>query len=417
MTKEATAYLSRGVSPTKDDVHAALRPDPNDVEPGAFCKLIADFSGDPAYRAAMHADGAGTKSALAYLYYKETGDLSVFRGIAQDAIVMNIDDLACIGATDKFIFSNTIGRNAHRVDGAVIKEIIDGYHEFAELMRPYGIEIELCGGETADVGDLVATLIVDSTVYVRLLRDKIVNCRNIKPGDVIIGLASDGQSTYEKAYNSGMGSNGLTAARHIMLKHEYAQKYPETYSPTIDAAQVYCGPYAVTDILPGTGISPETGTLPETGILPGAPEISVGKALLSPTRTYLPLLKELLSDEQVFQHIHGIIHNTGGGQIKCKKFGYGLHYIKDNLFPTPPLFQAIQAAAKLPASEMLQIFNVGYRMEFYCDPAVVPAILAAAERFHIGAQIVGSVEANDSADSKNGENKVTVRYQGETITF
>ena len=404
MSIKANSYLSRGVSPTKDEVHAALKPDSFDLEPGAFCKLIHDFAGDPSYCVAMHADGAGTKSALAYLYYKETGDVSVFKGIAQDAIVMNIDDLACVGAVDKFIFSNTIGRNAHRVDGRVLKQIVDGYESFSNQLKEFGIDLILCGGETADVGDLVSTIIVDSTVYTRILREKVINCKNIRPGDVIVGFASDGQASYETTYNSGMGSNGLTASRHMLLHSVYAAKYPETYSPTIEPQNVYSGPFLLEDILPGT-----------EDILPGTANITVGKALLSPTRTYLPVLKGILTDPLCFESVHGIIHNTGGGQIKCKKFGQNLHYIKNNLFHTPPLFRAIQKAAdNLPLAEMVQIFNMGHRMEVYCDSSIASKIIHISEKYHIDAKIVGHVLQNDTTDASN---KVTIEHNGQTLNF
>ncbi|MDR3120554.1 MAG: hypothetical protein LBU58_04380 [Clostridiales bacterium] len=403
-TKAANAYLSRGVSPTKDDVHRAICGEPEGLLPGAFCKLTADPAGDPAYCAAMHADGAGTKSALAYLYYKETGDVSVFRGVAQDAVVMNLDDLACVGAVDGFLFSNTIGRNAHRVDGGVLRQIIDGYREFAETLAGYGIRLTLCGGETADVGDLVGTIIVDSTVFVRFPLARAVNCANIRPGDVIVGLASDGRAVYEREPNSGIGSNGLTAARHILLNRAYADKYPETFSPTIEAGQVYCGPYAVTDPLPQT----KGQTSPPT---------TVGRALLSPTRTYLPILKAALDDH--FPRIHGIIHCTGGGQVKCKGFGRGLHYIKDALFAPPAIFAAIRSAGGLPADELYQIFNMGHRMEVYCDPAAAGDIIAIAGQFGVAAKVVGRVERNMdeiSAVTDNG-NKVTIAHAGGEVTF
>jgi phosphoribosylformylglycinamidine cyclo-ligase len=388
----AESYLSRGVSPTKDEVKKAIVGQSAGVFPGAFCKIIADPLGDPKYCAAMHADGAGTKSALAYLWYRETGDPSCFKGIAQDSMVMNLDDLICIGAVDRFLVSNTIGRNAHRIDQAVLKNVIEGYQEFIEQMKPYGINITMTGGETADVGDLVATIIVDSTAFVRLRRKQVVDCARIQAGDLIVGLASFGQAAYEKSANSGIGSNGLTAARHLLLAHDYAIHYPETYSPTIEPAKVYCGNYRLTDSLPG---SPQ----------------SVGAAILSPTRTYLPIIKEVLT--QHWEAIHGMIHCTGGGQTKCKSFGHGLHYLKDNLFETPPLFKAIQAQGEIKPAEMFQVFNMGHRLEVYCDPDAAVRMIDIANKYNVDAQIVGRVLANDQPE----QNKVTIVHEGEEYSY
>ena len=389
---QAESYLSRGVSPTKDDVKSAISGQTKGIIPGAFCKIIADPMGDPDYCAAMHADGAGTKSTLAYIGYRETGNAEYFRGIAQDSIVMNLDDLICIGAVDNFLVSNTIGRNAHRIDKTVLKNVIDGYQDFIDSMKTYGINITMSGGETADVGDLVATIIVDSTVFVRLPRSKVIDCDRIRPGDVIVGLASFGQAVYEQSYNSGIGSNGLTAARHLLLAHDYAAKYPETYSPTIESSKVYCGRYRFEDILPGSNQT-------------------AGAAILSPTRTYLPIMKEVL--ESLADKIHGMIHCTGGGQVKCKSFGKGLHYIKDNLFPTPPLFAAIKASGEIKPAEMYQVFNMGHRLEVYCDQETAAQIIAIAAKYQVEAKIVGRVEANDPAT----ENKVTVRHEGAEFIY
>lgn len=389
---QAESYLSRGVSPTKDDVKSAISGQSKGIIPGAFCKIIADPMGDPDFCAAMHADGAGTKSTLAYIGYRETGNAEYFRGIAQDSIVMNLDDLICIGAVDNFLVSNTIGRNAHRIDKTVLKNVIDGYQDFINNMKTYGINITMTGGETADVGDLVATIIVDSTVFVRLPRSKVIDCERIRPGDVIVGLASFGQAVYEQSYNSGIGSNGLTAARHLLLAHDYAAKYPETYSPTLENSKVYCGRYRFEDILPGSNQT-------------------AGAAILSPTRTYLPIMKEVL--ESLAGKIHGMIHCTGGGQVKCKSFGKGLHYIKDNLFPTPPLFAAIKASGEIKPAEMYQVFNMGHRLEVYCDQETAVQIIAIAAKYHVEAKIVGRVEANDHTT----ENKVTVRHEGAEFIY
>ncbi len=385
------AYMSRGVSATKDEVHSAIKKQDKGLFAGAFCKIIPDPCGDPAYCAAMHADGAGTKSSLAYIKFKETGDRSAFYNIAQDSVVMNLDDLLCIGATDGFVLSNTIGRNAHRVDGQAIKAVIDGYTDFCDMLKSHGIGITMSGGETADVGDLVSTLIVDSTFFVRMKRSDVIDCDNIKAGDVIVGFASYGKASYEKAYNAGMGSNGLTAARHLMLSHEYAAKYPETYSNTIDDSKVYCGKYSVSDILPGT-------------------DVSVVDAILSPTRTYAPIIKEILDQKR--SAVHGMIHCTGGGQAKCKNFGSGIHYIKDNLFEIPPLFAAIQENGDIGDREMYQVFNMGHRMELYCDRADADFMIETAKKYGVEAKIVGYTEA-----SADGLNHVTIKDCGKTFEY
>jgi phosphoribosylformylglycinamidine cyclo-ligase len=389
---QAESYLSRGVSPTKDDVKSAITGQTKGLFPGAFCKIIADPAGDPDHCAVMHADGAGTKSTLAYIQTKESGNAASFKGIAQDSLVMNLDDLICVGAVDNFLVSNTIGRNAHRIDKTVLKNVIDGYQEFIDSMRSFGVNIRMSGGETADVGDLVATIIVDSTVFVRFLRSKVIDCDRIQAGDVIVGLASFGRAVYEKSSNSGIGSNGLTAARHLLLAHEYASKYPETYSPTIAASQVFCGKYRFDDELPGSSQT-------------------VGAALLSPTRTYLPVVKAILT--QHFDAVHGMVHCTGGGQTKCKSFGKGLHYIKDNLFETPAIFKAIQAGGEIKPAEMYQVFNMGHRLEVFCDRATAAAVIAISQKHGIDARIVGRVEANELAD----RNKVTIRHEDKEFVY
>ncbi len=391
MSENNGAYMSRGVSATKDEVHSAIKKQDKGEFAGAFCKLIPDPAGDPAYCAAMHADGAGTKSSLAYIKYKETGDISALYNIAQDSVVMNIDDLLCIGATDGFVLSNTIGRNAHRVDGKAIKAVIDGYTDFCELLRSHGVGVIMSGGETADVGDLVNTLIVDSTFFVRLKRSDVIDCDNIKPGDVIVGLSSYGKATYEKSYNAGMGSNGLTAARHLLLSHEYAAKYPETFSNTIDDSKVYCGKYKIDDILPGTNVT-------------------VVDAILSPTRTYAPIIKEILDKNR--KAVHGMIHCTGGGQAKCRNFGIGIHYVKDNLFDVPPLFAAIAENSDISEREMYQDFNMGHRMEIYCDAADARFMIDIAKKFGVDAKIVGHTEK--SADEYN---HVTIKANGKTFEY
>jgi phosphoribosylformylglycinamidine cyclo-ligase len=385
------AYLSRGVSPTKDDVKKAVHNQEKGLFPGAFCKIIEDIAGDNKYCMAMHADGAGTKSILAYLYFKETGNYDFFKGIAQDSLVMNTDDLVCVGAVDGFLVSNTIGRNAHRIDGTALARIIEGYDQTIEALKEYGVNIVMTGGETADVGDIVSTVIVDSTVTVRFPRSKVIDSSNIGDGDVIVGLASFGQAKYEKSFNSGIGSNGLTAARHLLLSSYYAEKYPESYSHTIEKSKVYCGSCKLTDRLPE---SCQTA----------------GEAILSPTRTYLPVMTKVLG--KYSEQIHGIVHCTGGGQVKCKSFGKGLHYIKDNLFDTPAIFKAIQKTGDIQREEMYQVFNMGHRMEVYCKPEAAGAIMEISESFGVEARIVGRVEKN-AGDG----NKVTIVDKGLTFEY
>lgn len=388
----AESYLSRGVSPTKDDVKAAVKNQSKGVFPGAFCKLIEDIAGDPEYCTALHADGAGTKSSVAYLMFKETGNYDWFKGLAQDSLVMNTDDLACVGALNNLSLSNTIGRNAHLVDGKAIAKVIEGYDEMIAKLADLGIDIKMCGGETADVGDLVRTLIVDSTIVAREKRDNIINAANIKPGDIIVGLASFGQATYESSYNSGMSSNGLTAARHMLLSKYYFENYKESFSDTIGEDKAYCGKYRLTDKLPGS-------------------EQTVGEAILSPTRTFMPVIKSVL--EKYRSGIDGIIHCTGGGQAKCRDFGNNVRYVKDNLFELPPLFKAIYESGEIPMKEMFQVFNCGHRIEFYCDSEETAAgIMEIASSFKIESRIVGHVE-----QSNGNNNEVIIKYQGEEFVY
>ncbi len=389
----AESYLSRGVSPTKDDVKAAVKNQDKGVFPGAFCKLIEDIAGDPEYCTALHADGAGTKSSVAYLMYKETGNYDWFKGLAQDSLVMNTDDLACVGAINNLSLSNTIGRNAHLVDGKAIAKVIEGYDEMIGKMADLGIDIKMCGGETADVGDLVRTLIVDSTIVARERRDNIINAANIQPGDVIVGLASFGQATYEDSYNSGMSSNGLTAARHMLLSKYYFENYKESFSDTIGEDKAYCGKFRLTDKLPGSGQT-------------------VGEAILSPTRTFLPVIKEVLDNYK--GSVDGIIHCTGGGQAKCRDFGKNIRYVKDNLFELPPLFKAIYESGEIPMKEMFQVFNCGHRVEFYCNSEeAAQGIMAIASKFNIESRIVGHVEALP----EGSDNEVVIRYGGEEYLY
>ena len=365
-------YSQRGVSATKDDVHKAIKNIDKGLFPNAFCKVVPDLLGnDPEYCCVMHADGAGTKSSLAYIYWRETGDISIWKGIAQDAVVMNTDDLLCVGITDGILLSSTIGRNKNRIPGEVISAIIEGTEECLALMRKNGIGIHSTGGETADVGDLVRTIIVDSTVTARVRRSEIIE-NNIQPGDVILGLASFGQATYETEYNGGMGSNGLTSARHDVFGHDYALKYPESYDRTINKKLVYSGNLLVTD---------------PTEV----PGINAGQLVLSPTRTYAPVIREIL--DKYRPEIHGMIHCSGGAQTKVLHFINNLHIIKDNLFPIPPLFKMIQEQSGTPLREMYQVFNMGHRMEIYLKEDIANEIIFISESYGIQAQIVGRCEA------------------------
>lgn len=384
-------YLKRGVSPTKEDVHQAIARHSKGLFPGAFCKIVAEPGASDDTVTVMHADGAGTKSSLAYLLYAESGDASVFKGIAQDALVMNLDDLLCVGATSGFLVSNTIGRNAHRVRGDAIKAVIDGYEELAAKLRGFGVEIVLTGGETADVGDLVRTVIVDSTVVCRLPRASVIDFSRVAPGDLIVGLASYGRARYEDDENSGIGSNGLTLARHTLLKHEYAERFPESYSETVPDDAVYVGKYALQDTLPGSSRS-------------------VAWGLLSPTRTYLPVVRALLSSP-LGAHVTGIVHCSGGGLAKCKSFGSGLHYVKESLLPVPPIFRCI-AEQGIDARQMFQVFNMGQRLELYVKPDQARGVIELAASFGIEAKITGRVEAHSSAS-----NKVTIAEGGAELVY
>lgn len=371
-------YNLRGVSAQKEDVHKAIAKLDKGLYPNAFCKIYPDYwGGDDAYCNLMHADGAGTKSSLAYMYWKETGDLSVWKGIAIDSIVMNIDDLLCVGATGPFTYSSTIGRNKNLIPGEVISEIINGTQSYFDTLAEYGIDVKLMGGETADVGDLVRTVIVDGTMSCRMRRDKLVTTEKMVPGDVIVSLASYGQATYETEYNSGMGSNGLTSARHEMLKKEYATKYPESVDPNLPSEVVYNGKYGLTD-------ATET-------------PLNVGKMILSPTRTYAPVVLKVL--QQYFDKIHGIIHCSGGGQSKVSHYlPSALRVVKNNLLPVPPLFTMIQQSAGTDWKEMYQVFNMGQRLEIYTDKETAAAIVEISKSFNIDAQVSGYVEASDKKE-------------------
>lgn len=365
-------YNLRGVSASKEDVHNAIKNVDKGLYPKAFCKIIPDIlGGDSEWCNIMHADGAGTKSSLAYIYWRETGDISVWKGIAQDALIMNIDDLLCVGATDNILLSSTIGRNKHLIPGEVISAIINGTEELLEELRSQGVSIYSTGGETADVGDLVRTIIVDSTVTCRMRRSDVINNANISAGDVIVGLASYGQATYETGYNGGMGSNGLTSARHDVFGKYLAEKYPESYDSAVPQELVYSGNTRLTDEVEG------------------AP-INAGQLVLSPTRTYAPVIKAIL--DKMRKDIHGMVHCSGGAQTKVLHFVENKHVIKDNLFPVPPLFDLIQRQSGTPWQEMYKVFNMGHRMEIYVAPEHAQAIIDTAAQFGIEARIVGRVE-------------------------
>lgn len=365
-------YMLRGVSAAKEDVHNAIKNIDKGIFPQAFCKIIPDIlGGDPDYCNIMHADGAGTKSSLAYMYWKETGNLDIWKGIAQDAIVMNTDDLLCVGAVDNILVSSTIGRNKMLVPGEVITAIINGTDELLSEMREMGIGIYPTGGETADVGDLVRTIIVDSTVTCRMKRSDVIDNANIKPGDVIVGLSSTGQATYEKQYNGGMGSNGLTSARHDVFSKYLAKKYPESFDHAVPDELVYSGKKTLTESIEGLGID-------------------AGRLVLSPTRTYAPIIKKILDEFR--PEIHGMVHCTGGAQTKVLHFvGDNCHVIKDNMFPVPPLFKIIQEESKTDWKEMYQVFNMGHRMEIYADKDIADKIISISKSFNVDAQIIGHV--------------------------
>ncbi len=387
---ENQRYMLRGVSAAKEDVHNAIKNIDKGLFPQAFCKIIPDIlGGDPEYCNIMHADGAGTKSSLAYMYWKETGDLSVWKGIAQDALIMNTDDLLCVGATDNILVSSTIGRNKMLIPGEVISAIINGTDELLQQMRDMGIGIYATGGETADVGDLVRTIIVDSTVTCRMKRSDVIDNKNIRPGDVIVGLASFGQATYEKEYNGGMGSNGLTSARHDVFSKYLAEKYPESYDKAVPEELVYSGSYKLTDPVEGS-------------------PINAGKLVLSPTRTYAPVVKKLL--DELRPKIHGMVHCTGGAQTKVLYFvGENCRVIKDNMFPVPPLFKAIIKESGTDYAEAYKVFNMGHRLEVYLSPEDAERVIEISRSFNIDAQVIGRIE--------EGRKSLTIKSEFGTFEY
>jgi len=384
-------YAQRGVSAGKEDVHNAIKNVDKGLFPKAFCKIVPDYlTGDEDYCLIMHADGAGTKSSLAYMYWKETGDISVWKGIAQDALIMNVDDLLCVGAVDNITLSSTIGRNKNLIPGEVISAIINGTEELLKDLAKFGVKIHSTGGETADVGDLVRTIIVDSTVTARIKRTNVINNANIRPGDVIVGLSSFGQASYETEYNGGMGSNGLTSARHDVFHKYLATSYPESFDAAVPEDLVYSGSKKLTDNVPGSSID-------------------AGKLVLSPTRTYAPIIKEILS-KYTPEQIHGMVHCSGGAQTKILHFIENLHIIKNNLFDTPPLFRLIQEESGTDWKEMYQVFNMGHRMELYVSEGIAQDIIAISKSYNVDAQIVGSVAASE-------EKKLTITSRHGEFTY
>jgi phosphoribosylformylglycinamidine cyclo-ligase len=386
-------YNQRGVSAQKEEVHQAIKNLDAGLYPHAFCKIYADFlCGDDAFVNVMHADGAGTKSILAYLYWKETGDLSVWRGIAQDAIVMNLDDLLCIGIHDNIVFNSTIDRNKHLIPGEVLKEIIDGSSSFFESLKKYGVHIHYLGGETADVGDVVRTIAVNGTMTARWPKSKLITNEKIQAGDVIVGLSSDGQSSYETSYNSGIGSNGLTSARHDMFSKWYAEKYPESFDPNISSSVVYIGKHRMTDKINVNDF-----------------DVNAGQLVLSPTRTFAPILKQILQNH--FDDVHGLIHCSGGGQTKCLKYLPGnFKVVKNNFVQVPPIFDLIKEASGADYKEMFQVFNMGCRMEIYTNEIAAEKFINIAKSFHVNAQVIGRVEAAD-------QKLVEIHHQNEVFNF
>jgi len=372
-------YSQLGVSSKKEDVHEAIKSLDKGLFPGAFCKIVEDAAGRDNYCSIFHADGAGTKSSLAYMYYKETGDLSVFKGVVRDAIIMNIDDILCVGATGDFFLSNNLGRNGKRISGEIVATIISEYDAYCKKLTSLGLKVVMCGGETADVGDLVKTLIVDASVFTTMKRDDVIDASNIKNNDVIVGLASNGKASYEEEYNSGIGSNGLTLARHGTISNDYFKKYPECYDNSVDKKLIFFGKYRLKDPINEIGLT-------------------IGKALLSPTRTYSPVLIDVLKSHR--KEIHGIIHDTGGGQTKILNYGKGIKYIKNNLFQVPIIFEIIKRSSETQWKEMFQVFNMGHRMEIICEESIAKDIISIAKKYNIESKIIGQCEKS-SSDNQN----------------
>lgn len=377
MAENNNLYSQLGVSSKKEDLHEAIKDVDKGLFPGAFCKIVEDIAGKKDYCSIFHEDGAGTKSSLAYMYYRETGDLSVFNGIVQDAIVMNIDDILCVGATGNIFLSNTIARNAKFITGDIISTIIKEYESYSKKLSSLGLKIITCGGETEDLGDLVKTLSIFASIFTRMKKEDVIDANNISKSDIIIGLAGFGKASYEDEYNTGIGSNGLTLARHGTLSHDYYKKYPECYDQNTDKDLIFFGRYKLTDMI-------------------NEINLTVGKALLSPTRTYAPVLIEILKNYR--KDIHGIIHNTGGGQTKSLNFGKNIKYVKNNLFPLPKIFQIIQQSSETNWKEMYSVFNMGHRLELYCDESIAKEIINIAKKFDIEGKIIGQCEKSPITD-------------------
>jgi len=392
MAENNNLYKKLGVSSKKEDVHNALKSIDKGLFPGAFCKIIEDINDRDDFCSVFHADGAGTKASLAYMYYKETGDISIFKGIVRDAMVMNLDDFLCIGATGNIYFSNNLGRNSQFVKGDVIETIIKEYYNYSEKLTSLGIKIKMCGGETADIGDIVKTLVVDASAFTSMKKDEVIDASNIKTNDIIIGLASYGKTSYEDEYNSGIGSNGLTLARHGILSHKYYEKYPECYDQNLDEKFVFFGKYDLTDMIDELNLT-------------------IGKALLSPTRTYAPVIKDILKEHR--KEIHGIIHNTGGGQTKILKFGKGIKYVKNNLFMIPKIFKLIQRSSETQWKEMFSVFNMGHRMELLCDESLAPEIMKIAKKYKIDSKIIGYCEPSPI----KGKNALDLKSEVGSFTY
>jgi len=394
MSDTTDRYARRGVSSSKSEVHAVVDQLDRGLFPGAFCKIGPDLlTGDPEKCNVIHSDGSGTKSTLAYLHYRETGDPSAFRKTAQDSLVMNIDDLLCIGATDGILISSTVNRNARAIPGEALAQLISGTEDFLARLRELGVGTYGGGGETADVGDLTGTVTVDSCAVVVMKRAEVIDNAEIRPGLAIVGLASSGQASYETFENSGIGSNGLTSARHDLLAKYYLEKYPETADPRTDPEFLYCGPYRMDDPLPGSSQT-------------------VGEALLSPTRSYAPVIKRLLDEHR--PAVRGMVHCSGGGQTKCLRFGTGVHHIKDNFMPVPPIFKAIQQASGTSDEEMFRVYNMGHRMEIFCEPDASEAIIALSESYGIPARVIGRTEASERDD---GGNHLSIHHEGATLKY
>ncbi|MHA2184093.1 MAG: AIR synthase related protein [Promethearchaeota archaeon] len=390
MAENEDIYSKLGVSSSKEDVHKAIKKLDKGLFPGSFCKIVKDVNNRDDYCSIFHADGAGTKSSLAYMYYKETGDISVFKGVVRDAIIMNIDDILCIGATGNMFLSNNLGRNRNFISGDIISAIIDEYYAYSEKLCTLGLNVIMCGGETADVGDVVKTIMLDASVFTCMRKDEVINTANIQSDDVIVGLASDGKASYEDEYNSGIGSNGLTLARHGVLSHEYYTKYPECYDQNIAEKLLFFGKFKLTDTLKG---------------LP----LDVGKTLLSPTRTFSPILTKVLKKYR--SKIHGIIHNTGGGQTKNLHYGKGIKYIKNNLFSLPKIFEVIHSSSEIQWKEMFSVFNMGHRMELFCKEEIAKEIIKISKEFNVESKVIGFCEKSPI------KNKNTVEINSEFGTF